>query len=271
MALAKRKNRPNYRLIYRLVALGILLVLFYSIGGHKGFYKCRPLIRNIENKIILYKTRNFEETETASFIYRYEDIDGETLELIKATAEDKYRQIKNKFAYGFKDKILLVIYNDLDLMMDTTMVKKGQPPIGVYYGNSIHISNPNIWIEDRDQLEDRFYTEGPILHELAHLFTDHIGSGNFPIWFTEGVSLYFEYIVDNYEWGKDLEEDIYSLGELNSNFSSLNQYQAYAMSFRLVKNMVDNHGLNKLIDLIALLGKGQSIDNFLYLFEEFSL
>ena len=39
----------------------------------------------------------------------------------------------------FEDKILIVIYNCTDLMMSTTMLRKGDPPMGVYYGNSVHI------------------------------------------------------------------------------------------------------------------------------------
>ncbi|HZJ76081.1 MAG TPA: hypothetical protein VFC70_00095, partial [Oscillospiraceae bacterium] len=154
---------------------------------------------------------------------------------------------------------------------NTTMLKKGDPPMGVYYGNSVHILNPEFWAEGEDKLEYMFYNQGPMLHELAHLFTDHVGNGNFPMWFTEGVSLYLEYMVDDYEWGKDVVftgTDTYTIEELSGNFYNLNQHKAYTKSFRLVKNMVDNHGLDKLIDTINLLGKGHNMKEFIYLFEE---
>lgn len=108
-----------------------------------------------------------------------------------------------------------------------------------------------------------------MLHELVHLFTDHIGNGNFPMWFTEGVSLYFEYMVDGYEWGKGLvftATDTYTIKELSGNFYNLNQYRAYTQSFRLVKNMVEDNGLGKLIDIIESLGKGHNMDEFIHLF-----
>jgi len=41
--------------------------------------------------------------------------------------------------------------------------------------------------------------ENTALHEMVHLFTDDLGKGNFPTWFTEGVSWYFEYKINGYE------------------------------------------------------------------------
>lgn len=254
-----------------ILLLFIWLMSFYGIGGYRITKGLRPLIRNIENKIVLYKTRNFTEVETDTFVFRYENVDDEILELIKDTAKNKYGEIADIFQYEFEDKILIVVYNNADLMMKTTMLRKGEPPIGVYYGDSVHILNPELWVEKSEGLEYVFCNKGPVLHELAHLFTDHIGNGNFPMWFTEGVSLYFEYLVDGYEWGKGTlftDTDTYTIKDLNNNFYGLNQYKAYTQSFRLVKNMVDSYGLDKLMDTITLLGKGHNMNEFIYLFEK---
>lgn len=129
----------------------------------------RPFIRTVENRIVLYNTRNFNEIETDTFIYRYENIDQETLDLIIQTAEDKYRSIADIFQYELKEKILIVAYEDTDLMMRTTMLNKGDPPMGVYYGDSIHIADPKLWTTESQNLEELFYKEGPVLHELVHL------------------------------------------------------------------------------------------------------
>lgn len=271
MMLQKTNKTYSFKTIFIFFLLIIFLASSYTIGNFGIIPALRPLIRNIENKIVLYKTRNFNEIETDDFIFRYENIDNEILKLITSTAEDKYKQITDVFQYQLKDKVLIVVYDDTDLMMNTTMLKKGDPPMGVYYGNSIHISNPKLWVEKAEELDYAFYNEGPMLHELVHLFTDHIGKGNFPMWFTEGVSLYFEYMMDGYEWGQEIiftEENNYTIRELNSHFSSLNQYVAYTKSFRLVKSMVENHGVDKLMDIIVGLGNGQDLNEFLYLFEE---
>ena len=273
MIIQKIDKTYTPKVIFIFFLLIIWLISLNILNSYEISKGLRPLIRGIENKIVLYKTRNFNQTETDTFIFRYESIDNEALELIKDTTADKYREITDIFQYEFKDKILVVIYNNMDLMMNTTMLKKGEPPMGVYYGDSVHILNPELWIEETEaeKLEYVFYNKGPILHELTHLFTDHIGNGNFPMWFTEGVSLYFEYMVDGYEWGREvvfMDTNIYTIEELNGNFYGLNQYRAYTQSFRLVKNMVDSHGLDKLIDIIAFLGKGHNMDEFLYLFEK---
>ena len=86
---------------------------------------------------------------------------------------------------------------------------------------------------------------------------------------TEGVSLYFEYMIDGYEWGREVVflEKNYTIEELNSQFSSLNQYEAYTKSFRLVRTLVENHGLDKLMEIISSLGDGHDFDEFLYLFQ----
>lgn len=270
MTIQKTNKAYTFKVIPVLL-LFIWLVSLYGMGSYGMSKGLRPLIRNMGNKIVLYKTRDFKEIETDTFIFRYEDIDGQILELIKDTAENKYKEIKDVFQYEFKDKILIVVYNNADLMMETTMLRKGDPPMGVYYGNSVHILNPELWVKKTDELRCAFCNRGPMLHELVHLFTDHIGNGNFPMWFTEGVSLYFEYMIDDYEWGREVvftDTDTYTIEELNSKFYSLNQYKAYTRSFRLVKNMVDNYGLDKLIDTITLLGEGHNLDEFIYLFEK---
>jgi len=269
--ILQRKNKT-----YKLKTIFIILLLFmwvastYSINTFGAMGTVRPIIRSIENKIVLYKTRNFNVLETDTFIFRYEDINNETLDLIINTAEDKYRQVTDVFQYELKEKVLIVVYNNTDLMMSTTMLSKGDPPMGVYYGNSVHIANPELWVDNTEELHDKFYNEGAMLHEIVHLFTDHAGNGNFPMWFTEGVSLYFEYMIDDYEWGVevDFSENDYTIEELNTHFKRLNQYEAYTKSFRLVKGLVENHGLDQLMDIITALGDGQNLNEFLYLFEE---
>lgn len=268
MILERRNKAYKNILVFTLLFTVVSSVYFFSMFGIIG--TVRPIIRSIENRFVLYRTRNFNELETEDFIFRYDDIDKQTLDLIVNTTKDKYRQIIDVFQFDFEDKILVVIYNDTDLMMSTTMLSKGNPPMGVYFGDSIHIANPKFWVDNKEELEHKFYNEGPILHELVHLFTDHVGRGNFPIWFTEGVSLYFEYMIDGYEWGKEvnfLGKD-YKIEELNDNFHSLNQYKAYTKSFRLVNGLVESYGLDKLMDIIESLGNGHSIDEFIHFFEE---
>lgn len=262
----QNKNNMFFKglIVILFICLSIGLIL-YKDYSYKVIGAFRPMIRVAENKIILYRTDSFKEIETDNFIIRYEDIDEEILDLIIDTAEDKYGQIAPLFKYERDEKVLMVVYNNYDSFVETAMLGKGNPPMGAYYGDSIHIANPELWVKGKENLEHSFYYEGPILHELVHLFTDHEGGGNFPIWFTEGISLYFEYMIDGYEWGFELapEEVDFTMDELTNNFNNLDAYKAYTRSFRLVKAFVDDHGFGKLMTVIDSLGRGVRLDEFI--------
>lgn len=270
MVLEKRKNIYKFKRVYVFILLFIFLISVYATSNFNLVSSTRPLIRNIEQRIVLSKINDFNKIETDNFIFRYKETDRETLNLVMDVTEEKYEDLIDIFGYRFNKKIPVVIYEDMDLMMNATMLKKGQPPMGVYYGQSIHILNPNLWVEPSEDMYYKLYSEGPVLHELTHLFTDHSGGGNFPMWFTEGVSLYFEYMIDGYEWGKEVEfvEGEYTIEDLNNRFKSLNQYKAYTKSFRLVRSFVEEHGIMYLLDFITNLGDGHSFNEYIHLFKE---
>lgn len=228
----------------------------------------RPSIRAVESGIVSYKTSKYNRVESDNFIIKYDNVDEETLNLVIETAEHKYQKLIEIFNYKFDEKVEMVVYNDVNTMMDTTMLKGDRAPMGVYFGDSIHIYNPIHWVEEHEDIESVFYNEGPVLHELAHKYTDHMARGNFPTWFTEGVSLYLEYMVDKYEWGRgiELDENLYSLENLNSRFHDLDAYYAYTQSFRIIKKYVEDNGLESLINEIEELGNGKSINIDDYMF-----
>lgn len=256
----KRKN------ILFISLIGFLLFTLYIplkyIGDYGVVGAFRPTVRIIESGIVSYKTLNYSVVESENFVVRYDNVSDEVKNLVLETAEDKYEILAETFNYKFDEKVEIIVYNDVNTMMEATMLRGERAPMGVYFGNSIHIYNPIYWIADNENLEKIFYTEGPILHELAHKFTDHIARGNYPTWFTEGVSLYFEYIVDDYEWGKNLEldDEIYSIENLTNSFDELNVYYAYTQSFRLVREYVEKNGQDSLIQLIEELGRGKKLD-----------
>ncbi|SET01519.1 Peptidase MA superfamily protein [Natronincola peptidivorans] len=269
MVLNKKRKVP----IKILVIVGIIVLSIGLLGFKKQDYNVkvvfRPMVRAVESRLVGYKTQGYDFVTTENFIIRYEEnIDLEIVKMIARTAEDKYRAAVEVFEYKPKEKIQVILYDNPEVLMQTTMLKKGSPPMGVYYGDTIHILNPIHWVKNVEKVEEYFYSQGPFLHELVHLFTDHIAKGNFPIWFTEGVSLYFEYKVDGYEWGKEVvfQENEYTLEELTDNFHGLNEYLAYTQSFRNVKNFVDDHGIDALMDIIKVLGEGKSLQEFIHLF-----
>lgn len=269
MIINEKKRVFTYRFF-----LAVIVIFVLSFGNFTKEFSpivvaFRPIIRNIENKIINYRTHKYSSIETEHFILRYEKgIDKEVIDLVARTAEDKYKSTVELFEYYPQEKILMVLYDNPEVLIKTTMLKKGSPPMGVYYGNTVHILNPTQWVKNEENLEDVFYSEGPVLHELVHLFTDHIGKGNFPLWFTEGVSLYFEYKIDGYQWGKEVifEDREYTLEELTDNFHGLDEYLAYTQSFRMINNLVQEQGVETLMEIIKALGEGRKIEEYIHLF-----
>ena len=244
----------------------VLLISLSLFNPQQMMISVSPVIRVIENQILLYRVRGYREFQTEHFTIKHENIDPNMLQLVASTAEDKYIALKEIFQYEPKGKINLVIHHNPNKMMSVTMLKKGTPPMGVYYADSVHILDPEQLFQVN--LEENFYKEGPVLHELAHLFTDHIARGNYPMWFTEGVSLYLEYAVDGYEWGKGttISEEEYDITNLTKTFSQLDEYMAYTQSFRLVKGFVDKHGEDELMKLINELGKGKPLKSYYHMF-----
>lgn len=260
--------------LFLYILLGIILLLMmgflvYARSKSNVVTVFSPMVRDVESKRIAYRTRQYQSTITENFIIRYDKgIDNEVVDLVVKTAEDKYRRAVKIFNYKPSEKILVILYDDVEDLNRNTMLKKGSPPMGVYYGDSIHLLNPRLWVKDEEDLERSFYSEGPLLHELAHLFTDHIAKGNFPMWFTEGISLYLEYEVDGYQWGKevDLGREEYTLEMLTNKFDELDEYLAYTQSFRIVKGFAESQGIESLMDVIRALGEGKDMQRFMHLF-----
>ncbi|KAB3532183.1 peptidase MA family metallohydrolase [Alkaliphilus serpentinus] len=263
-----KKFKYKFSLVW-LAVFFLAIFLRSNVGmlPFSGLYK--PVIRAVQYNYVSFNTRGFETTETENFIIQHQDIDEEIINYLGETAEDKYHAATKIFKYQPKNKVRMIVYNDGASMMKATMLNKAKSPMGVYYGNTIHILNPEVWYGDNQDYREVFYSEGPILHELVHLLTDHTAKGNFPTWFTEGVSLYFEYLIDGYQWGKELEDSQipYSINQLTRDFYGLNQYKAYTKSFRLVDSFVENQGTEELIELIYHLGDGGNIKDFYNLFE----
>lgn len=249
-----------------IISLSIALI-FTLLYPQQLMIFVSPLIRAVEKQILLFRIRDYKEFRTESFIIKYNNIDAEMLEMIADTAEDKLEALTEIFCYRPENKVILVIHKDASRMMSVTMLSKGTPPMGVYYADSIHVLDPEQLF--KDNLEESFYSEGPVLHELTHLFIDNIAGGNYPTWFTEGVSLYFEYAVDGYEWGEGviIDDEAYNISSLSDDFFRLDQYLAYAQSFRLVKGFVDRYGEDELIRLIYNLGEGKDFSSYQHLFE----
>ncbi|MCD5414584.1 MAG: hypothetical protein LR001_06235 [Clostridiales bacterium] len=226
----------------------------------------RPLVREIEKTVVVLHVRNYDKLETENFIIRYKQASAETAEKIMKIAEADYVKLTKVFGISHKEKIVIVLY-DGESIKKSFLRQEGNLPLGLYYSGSVYINVEHL-IENEWSYDTRFCLENTVLHELVHLFTDVVGNGNFPTWFTEGVSLYFEYQLNGYEWGREVGVlgDDYSISKLEDSFYDLNQHLAYTQSFRIVRNFVDERGVVQLVELISKLGEGEKLEEHYNLF-----
>ncbi|WP_432405770.1 peptidase MA family metallohydrolase [Wukongibacter sp. M2B1] len=245
---------------YVFISMCIIFVLISTnVFGIKGDFYIWS--RNIPKRAVLKSIEDYEEIETEHFIIRHNTDDLDTLELVERASEEYYDEICKQYDYYPTDKTIVVLYENSEELLENANLAKSKPPMGVYYASTIQILSPKIWCPEDEDIESIFMNEGPMVHEFTHLIIDDITKGNYPLWFTEGLALYSEYIYTGYEWGKEIEEEkIYTIDELTNNFNNLDQYVAYTQSFRMVKHMVDTYGFNSVKEILEKLENGYTFD-----------
>ncbi len=238
----------------------VICVLFiFNIGGIKG--KIYLVLRNIPKEIILNNTKDYNETNTKHFIIKYTSSDENLVNLVANTSENYYEDVCSLFKYYPDNKTVVILYEDSEEFLKNSNLQKSKPPMGVYYASTIQILSPKFWTDPDENLEDKFIKEGPMVHEFTHLIVDNITKGNYPLWFTEGLALYSEYVITDYEWGKNIEDNnIYTIDELNNKFNELDQYLAYTQSFRVVKHIVDEYGFEVIDTILQKLSEGYGFE-----------
>ncbi len=245
---------------YVFISMCIIAILMLTnVFGIKG--DLYILFRYFPKETVLNNTVDYNELETEHFTIRYKTNDTEILELVSKASEEYYDEICKQYDYYPEDKTMVILYDDSQELLDNANLSKSKPPMGVYYASTIQILSPREWCPPGEDMEYLFMNEGPMVHEFTHLVIDDITKGNYPLWFTEGLALYSEYIFTEYEWGKEIEgEKIYTIDELNNDFNTLDQYLAYTQSFRVVKHMVESYGFENVMEILERLEAGDTFE-----------
>lgn len=247
------------------VSLYLLLAVILCLGAFRPEVlkvSLYPLFREVQSRIIDYKTKDFGVRETEHFIIKYQKSDQEVIDLVAEASEKHYDDASKLLNYYPEEKTTVVIYDDPAKLMKNANLGQGKPPMGVYYASTIQILSPRQWIPENADMREIFINEGPMVHEFAHLLVDDLTRGNYPLWFTEGVALYQEYVNTGYEWGKELEFEgtPYDIEQLTNNFHELDEMLAYKRSFEMMKSMVENNGSEDLNKILRELGKGEEFE-----------
>lgn len=221
----------------------------------------QPYTNRLQETIVSYKTKDFITYETEHYLIKYENGTEEYIDLVEKASEKYFDEVCSNFNYSPKGKILLIVYADPDKLMSNVYLSNSKPPMGVYYASTIQILSPDLWISDEENIEEIFMKKGPIVHELTHYVVDDIANGNYPLWFTEGIALYQEYKINQYEWGTKLDQDKrYSIEQLEQ-FKDLDIVLAYRSSFEIIEKIVEQKDFEYINNMLEYLGTGNSFNN----------
>lgn len=239
----------------------LLLALFTAAALVAGFpgIKCgiAETVEGIEKIRLERLTSNHKVKVTPNFKIKYTLQDANVVDRVAGHAEAQYDAITSYLGYHPAGRITIIIYPNAEELERGLRLPSGDSTLGAFYADTINILSPNKWGPSGDQAEKGLY-----LHELTHLLMDQMAGGNYPVWFTEGMALYHEYIFTGYEWGKDhlFQNNPYSIEELTLYFGDLDQVLAYKQSFLLVKHIMERKGKEEMLELFRRLKEGDAFD-----------
>jgi hypothetical protein len=233
------------------------------------------LLPVIDNGLASDRTGYMRQSAFSADIY-YKEPDQDYVETVAQCLDFYAPLIYADFSVEETPDVTVIIYENARAMAEALGIDENAAPMGLYYGGAIHILSPSAWIENGPEryVKEKFVKEGPLIHELTHLTTDIKTGGNYSIWLTEGVALYYENKYAAFEWRADLKEESASLSidDLENHFRNLDEAAAYRRSYDIVNDYVARNGEDALqTALSGLKDSGAARDIFepgLYLTEQ---
>jgi hypothetical protein len=246
-----------------VVGLVLIALLVMTLAPARPQMWLYPIVRQAATAKINFETRQMAVYETPHFIIKYTAADQDMVAMVAQAAEAAYSPVTQTLNYTPSEKTMVLIYPNKDELRRAFGWSGDQSAMGVYWGGVIQILSPRQWLKTGDATSE-FIHSGPMAHEFTHLVLDHVTSGNYPRWFTEGLAQYVEYKENNYEWitrDNQLTGEIYAMAELDSNFDNLsNQALAYREAFAAVRYIADVYGEDKLQMVVNALKAGNTIE-----------
>lgn len=251
------------------IVLIILSALFFLAEG-RMLIMAKSMGYKTLKIFAYYKSTEFsgevDSFETDHFIIKNRGADKGTAEELGKFLEKSYILIGQEFNYYPIQKTPIFIYGSMEDFWQKNKALDGQAVMGLYQMGVIHIVVPEVF----DMNFHEFEKNGPVLHEYTHKVVDDLSGGNMEIWFTEGVALLQEYKQYDNEWAKGMDfDDKYTIEELRRNFMELDSIKAYRESFEIVKNIYDDYGKEKMLELLSELEKGNDMESaFFHIYGE---
>lgn len=244
------------------VSIGFIIILLFITFESFFVVSTYPIYKKAEKGRILQITNKYDTVNGKHFFVRYKKEDKDIALITESVLEKHYEDICEKLNYFPKGKVPVIIYNNEEEFLNTIKLETDIPPLAAYYSGTINILSPLSGDKSGNNIEEIYEKTGPHIHEFTHFLIDEKTNGNYPMWLTEGISLYMERELLGIDWkmGKGRTKDI-DIKRLNNDFDELEVDIAYRKSLEVVDNMIGEYGFNKFNLLLDDLGKGNNINN----------
>lgn len=254
----------------KIIIFVLILALFVNWGIPDFLVSWRGIAYKLWQRgmwlVLNYQTKTYETLTSTNFILKYTQADQELAPLILPLAEDYLFKVEK--ILGIKQKkyrIPLVLYHDEETLNKSFGWSGDKSAVGVYWAGTIRLVSPQAWsehlVENTSALWATFQREGPLAHELTHLFIDEATKGNYPRWLTEGLAQYVEEEITGFilsEPSVESKAHPYPFASLVSDFDRQpDQFLAYWQSLQAVRNLLEEYGRERLTGLLAELRQGK--------------
>ncbi|NLV15678.1 MAG: hypothetical protein GXY50_00520 [Syntrophomonadaceae bacterium] len=249
-----------YGLIVTILTLSCFAWIHHSDVARQARFSLSRLLMRTNTSLATF---DYARMDTEHFSIKYNEANLSNASLVAEAAEGIYGSVIEFFGVEPPIRTLLVLYPDSETLAKSFGWDKDERAMGVYYGGTIRLLNPDEWITEGDK-RIRFIKEGPMAHEFAHLLVDFVTSGNYPRWYTEGVAQYVEKQITGFEFSPPLQYNLQSVGvydfaTLEKNFDQLDQRVAYWECLQAVELIVDKYGEDRIFLILRLLGQGNDM------------
>ncbi|MDR1159127.1 MAG: hypothetical protein LBK69_00655, partial [Syntrophomonadaceae bacterium] len=171
--------------------------------------------------------------------------------------------VGNFFGRKLERRIPLIVYKDSVSLASGFKWGRDQKAAGVYWRGTIGILSPRLYVKNTKQVQRNFLKQGPVVHELVHLWVDDMTQGNYTRWWSEGVAQYVERELTGFAFGnpfvREREFDYYTLEELENGFDDLDKSIAYWESLKFIDFIVKEHGPGCVVEIVNALRRNEKM------------
>ncbi len=254
-------------LIVLLIGLLAWIGVMPPLAVRNGAYE---LYRAATWQKVRWERRGMEELRAGPVSVFHDGGDRESAQIVAGLFERYRTSVDRNYGVQGRTPVQAVIYASRRSLATSMGWANGESALGVYWGGSIKLLSPSVWLAGRshEDIERVYEKNGPVVHEYTHLVIDQMTSGNIPRWLTEGLAQVEEQRLTGYLWlepGSAIREDnLIDLRMMNGKFDDLpNQPLAYHQSYTMARYLVESQGQEMVNQMLRQLGRGYTLDQVL--------